>query len=371
MQEIKKRRIVLASVLKPVDEPRMFERMGRSLAENGFEVFIIGSQGSLKSEKDHVHFLPHGKINRISIKRLAVKFKIIKHLFSIKPEVLIIATHELIGVALVYKLFTGRKIIYDIQENYFRNILHTNAFPKYIRWLIASLVRFKEIITSVFFSQFLLAEKCFVSELTFAQRKSVVIENKCRMGFERNRSRRQPNDGIEIIFTGTLAVSTGVFEAISLALKLNAINPKVSLKIIGYCQQVNTLSKIENEIKNHRFISLVGGKDFVSHQTILDAICSANFGIIYYTESPHTRDRIPSKLYEYLACELPMLLQDNPSWTKLADQYQACIKVNFESIDANSILNKMTTQLFYQTKPTDVQWESEEKKLIDTLKNIS
>ena len=30
MQEIKKRRIVLASVLKPVNDPRMFEKMGQS-----------------------------------------------------------------------------------------------------------------------------------------------------------------------------------------------------------------------------------------------------------------------------------------------------------------------------------------------------
>jgi hypothetical protein len=42
-QVIKKRRIVLASVLKPVDDTRMFEKIGVSLAgADEAEVIIIG-----------------------------------------------------------------------------------------------------------------------------------------------------------------------------------------------------------------------------------------------------------------------------------------------------------------------------------------
>ena len=43
MQEVKKRRIVLASVLKPVNDSRMFEKMGQSLAPY-YEVHIMGTQ---------------------------------------------------------------------------------------------------------------------------------------------------------------------------------------------------------------------------------------------------------------------------------------------------------------------------------------
>ena len=40
---MKKQRIVLASVLKPVDDVRMFEKIGKSLsAITGHDVFIIG-----------------------------------------------------------------------------------------------------------------------------------------------------------------------------------------------------------------------------------------------------------------------------------------------------------------------------------------
>ena len=53
MQEIKKRRIVLASVLKPANEPRMFDKIGISLA-NEFEVYCIGAPAA--KEEHNVNY---------------------------------------------------------------------------------------------------------------------------------------------------------------------------------------------------------------------------------------------------------------------------------------------------------------------------
>lgn len=369
MQEIKKTRIVIASVLKPVDEPRMFERIGKSLAENGYEISIIGSQPSSHHEMTDIQFIPHQKFKRFSVSRILVRFDILKQILYIKPEVLIIATHELIGVAMLFKIITRKKIIYDVQENYYNNILYTNAFPKGTKWLIAFMVRLKEIITSTFISTFLLAEKCYDSELKFTKGKSVVIENKCRM--PKDFVRRPSKENIEIIFTGTLAESTGVFQAIDLVKKLHLLNSKIKLRLIGYCSIPRTLMRIKREISEQDFISLIGGDDFVSHQTIFEAISSANFGIIHYPDSLHTKNRIPSKLFEYLSCKLPILIQDNALWAQVADQYQACLKVNFETPDVNSLLQAISTNSFYKTNPQDAEWITEEVKLLKAISSVS
>ena len=57
MQEIKKRRIVLASVLKPVNDPRMFEKMGQSLSAQ-YEVHIIGDSDVMASGNPSIIFHP-------------------------------------------------------------------------------------------------------------------------------------------------------------------------------------------------------------------------------------------------------------------------------------------------------------------------
>ena len=361
----RKTRILLASVLKPVDEPRMCERMGQSLAKYGFEVFIAGFPASSSETVEGVTFLPHGKFKRISVSRIKARFTILRKAFSVNPDILVVTTHELIGIAILFKLFSGKKIIYDIQEDYFQNITHTNAWPKLFRPFIAFPVRWKEWITSSFFSKFLLAEKCYEDDLGFARGKSVVIENKCVVppGFYRMPSK----DTIQLLFTGTIAESTGIFEAINLTKKLHEVEPRIKLTIIGHCAQPNMLQKIEMDIAQSPFIRLVGRKDFVPHNKIIEAISSANFGIISYPPSSHTKDKIPSKLYEYLACQLPILLQENKRWVELCAHSNAAIAIDFQHLDATAILSTMRESQFYLQRPENVSWESEEKTLIAAI----
>jgi glycosyltransferase involved in cell wall biosynthesis len=369
MQEIKKRRILLASVLKPMDEPRMFERFGHSLAANGYEVFIAGFPNSATSmPANGTQFLPHKKFNRISIARIKVRFEILQKAFSIKPDVFVISTHELIGIALIYRILTGRKIVYDVQENYWLNITHTHAWPKFIRPIVAFTVRLKEVISSPLFSKFLLAEKCYEKELRFVKGKSTVIENKCRLP---DHFQRRPSiNCIPLIFTGTLAESTGVFDAIDLTKKLYKTNSRIRLSIIGHCAQSKVLSRIKEEIANSNFISLIGGNDFVPHEKIMEAVATAHFGIIAYRKSPHTENRIPSKLYEYMAGELPILLQNHQPWIEVCEPYTAAVPVDYNQPDIKMILEKISLNNLYTSYPNEANWQNEELVLLRAIHEL-
>ena len=361
------KRILLASVLKPVDEPRAFEKIGQSLAAAGYKIFITGSSPSSKQTVDGIAFIAHEKLERISWARIAARFKILNTAFRLKPDLLIVSTHELMGVALIYRMCTGKKIIYDVQENYFKNILYTHAFQKSLRPLVAGLVRLKEIIVSFFFSGFILAEKCYEQELGFVKKKICVIENKCRVpiGFARN----QTQDSIQLIFTGTLAESTGIFQAIDIAKRLHALDSKIKLDIIGFCPLPHVLQRIKNEIQSCHFILLKGGNHFISHQEIFDSIASANFGIISYPPSPHTKNRIPTKLYEYLACGLPVLMQVNSVWRKTSEKYKAAIYLDFTNYDAPQILHQLKLKSTFQPVE-DANWKREEVRLLSFLESI-
>ncbi len=366
---MKKRRIVLASVLKPVDDTRMYEKMGVSLARSGrYEVHIIGYPSNKQKDEAFVHFHSLLPFNRISFGRLAARLKVLKTTIKLKPELIIVTTPELLIVVSLIRIFYGTKIIYDIQENYWQNILYTNSFPKIIRPLIAATVRLKETIASPLFALLLLAEKCYADELGFLKKKYAVIENKCKVpdGFER----KQGNDFVQLIFTGTLAESTGVFQAIALAKKLHSLEPKIRLHIIGFCARPEVLQKIENEISKSPFISLTGGKNLVAHHSIMDAIASANFGIVYYPPSPHTENKTPTKLYEYLACKLPILLQNNKLWVEMCSPYNAAIVTDFNQPDVKTILDQMRETNFYSTDPEGVTWQAEEKKFLEAIDSL-
>ncbi|MFM7855260.1 MAG: hypothetical protein ACKO96_25845 [Flammeovirgaceae bacterium] len=143
------------------------------------------------------------------------------------------------------------------------------------------------------------------------------------------------------------------------------------LEIIGFCAHRETLDKIERCIETHRFISLKGGANLIPHNEVMNAIASANFGIVSYQLLPHLKSKMPTKLYEYLGAQLPILLQKNEPWTSLANQFNACIAIDFDSCNPTEILKEIHTKSYYG-KNTEflehqILWSSEEKKLIDRL----
>ncbi|MDZ7647938.1 MAG: hypothetical protein U5K54_12590 [Cytophagales bacterium] len=80
-----------------------------------------------------------------------------------------------------------------------------------------------------------------------------------------------------------------------MAKALHTIDTKIELRIIGYCALAKMLEDIKSAISNCPFISLVGGNTLVPHLQIMDAIASADFGIISYPPSYHIDNRIPDQ----------------------------------------------------------------------------
>lgn len=367
---MKKQRIVLASILKPVDDTRMFEKLGKSLSANSnYEIFILGYPSKQPPSDSKIILLPHPGFVRLSLKRLLMPLLILKKIYKVKPDILIVNTHELLIVAVLIRIFYGSKIIYDVQENYWRNILWTDTFPSLLKPLLAIWVRGKEMLLSRFFHLFFLAEKGFEKEMKFFQNKSIVLENKGSL--PKGSVRTKSNGMIRLLFSGTISASTGVFEAIDLATSLHQHDQSMRLHIIGYCSLASTLNAVKFAIQDKPFISLTGGNQLVPHHEIISQIFNSDFGIIYYPPSPHTENRIPTKLYEYMSAQLPLLLQNYPPWVTLCDPCRAAIPIDFHRpIDAPAILKKMRQSDFYPIPPTSVDWSSEEKKLLESLNEV-
>jgi hypothetical protein len=369
MEEIKKSIIVFASVLKPADDTRMFEKMAQSLAQSQkYELHVIGYPPKVMHAPRSIFVHPLRRFKRISVGRLLAPVTVLRKVWRLNPALLIVNTHELLGVAFTMKALRGCKICYDIQENYFRNILYTNAFPFLLRPFIALYVRAKEISFSPFIDHFILAESGYEQELKYLPARKTVIENKLRLSSHSFVKKSNKDGFIHLLFSGTLAISTGVFEAVLLAKELHQKNEKIRLTLIGYCAQQDVLNQIKTAIRDNDFIALIGGDTLIPHQQILEEIYESDFGIISYPPNPSTENAWPTKLYEYLGCHLPVLLTDHKPWIDRCAPYPAAITVNFNHIDAGDILVKMETTVFYTLKPNDVFWEEEKfEKVIDAL----
>jgi glycosyltransferase involved in cell wall biosynthesis len=369
MPDSEKLRVVIASVLKPPDDSRMYEKIGLTLAGSGrCTVYVIGMG---KTVPDQAGVIQHAlkPFGRISLPRLFAPWRILSKAMSLRPHLFIITTHELLWIALILKAIRRCRLIYDVQENYYWNILYTGSFPLLLKPFVALYVRAKENITARFVDHFLLAEKRYAAELKFPGMKSTVIENKLRGG-EVNKLKFKVDSSklsINLIFSGTIAEVTGVFTAIDLAIKLHVIDDRIRLVIVGYCAQKKTLEKIRLLIQPRPFIQLIAGPTPVPHTEILKYIRQADFGLVTYQVNPSTSGSIPTKLYEYLGFHLPILLTNHKPWVEFCEPSSAAVVFNPLHYNAGDIYREMMSQTFYTAPPEGVYWSSEEPKLLKAL----
>ena len=372
MPDSNKSTIVIASVLKPVDDSRLYEKIGLSLACTGkYQIHIIGCD-SAKTEKQNIQQYPFRAFKRVSLGRFFAPWRIFFKTMRLKPDILVIATHELLYTGVLIKLLTRCRLIYDVQENYYWNILYTPAFPLLIKPFVALYVRGKETLTARYVDRFFLAEKGYEQEMKFPGGKSTLLENKVRIA-EAERKSPAPTalkTTINLIFSGTLAETTGVFTAVDLAVKLHVIDERFRLTIIGFCAQSRVLDKIRLLIKPRPFIQLIARDSPVPHADIFKHIRSSDFGLITYEINPSTMNSIPTKLYEYLGFRLPILLVNHKPWVDFCMPYSAAVVFDTHHFDAAFIYKEMLETTFYTAEPSAVYWEAEEPKLLQVVEEL-
>lgn len=369
MPDSNKSTIVIASVLKPIDDSRMYEKVGLSLAGSGkYHVHLIGVESA---RMDIPGITQHGfkPFGRISLRRLLAPWRILVMAMRLRPDILIITTHELIWPALFLRLVRRCGIVYDVQENYYWNILYTPAFPFLLKPFVALYVRVKESLAANYIDHFLLAEKGYEQELRFPGNRYTVIQNKLRMEGAPRQSRRfdPAKKTISLLFSGTIAETTGVFTAIDLAIRLHVVDDKIRLTIAGFCAQREVLAKIRLLIQPRPFIQLIVRDRPLPHHEIVTHIQSADFGMITYQISPATMNSIPTKLYEYLGYKLPILLVSHKPWAEISSRYAAAVVFDPANYDAANIFRAMMQNSFYTKDPDEVYWQSEEPKLLSAL----
>jgi len=367
-------KIVIASVLKPVYEPRMYEKIGITLSKiPTADVHVVGYGNVDKQGTLPLQATGFGQFKRLSFKRLLAPWKVFRLLFQLKPTIAIACTHELLFPFVLYKiLHPATRLVYDLQENYSLNIIHTRTFPSLLRWPIATWVRAKERMLLPFYSNILSAEQCYLTEMPFIIDKAEVIANKAVIDSSilEKRNNRLRNEKTCLLFSGTISEEYGIYKAVHLAGQLHALDSSFYLRIIGYCANEKERTKLNEFLKDKPFVECSALDQPIAHVDILEAIVHADWGMMAYHENKATRDRIPTKLYEYMSYRLPVLSTNNLVWQELISHYDAGLCINYQQTHLDLLTRLLKMPGFYRTTADwkDLLWETEIEKLEKVIK---
>ena len=306
--------VLLASVLKPVDDTRMRGKFAETLRQRpGTAVHVAGraaGSDSLNSTEKSpaVQLHPIFAGTRLSLDRLLAQWRYWRLLRQLQPSVVIVHAPELLPLTLLWQcLGAGRRFLYDIRENYALNVSTQGVYGSVARWGLVAGLRLVETWTARRAAGMLLAEESYAAEMPFLSEAAgsvQVLENKYQpqpneVMPTRGQPLPPPAEVLRLLYSGTISELNGVWEAIHLAEQLRPAWPGgVHLTVIGFCQQPALLRGIEEKVAaNAAWLTLVGGAVLVPHARIVTEIRRSHLGLLPYRPHPSTeRCRPPSYL---------------------------------------------------------------------------
>jgi glycogen synthase len=391
------KRFLLASVLKPVDDTRMHGKFAQTLlAWPQAEVHVAGRANP------HAGPPPPGQPDtrtrqrpifqgtRLSLSRLAAQGRYWQLLHTVRPHLIVVHAPELLPLTLLWQaLGRSRKFAYDIRENYALNVTTQQVYRGWLKRTLAAGLRWLEGLAARRAAAILLAEASYAEELPFLAAlplgRVIVLENKYQpTPGEALPMAARPlprcTDPVRLLFSGTISELNGVYEAIALAEALHQAWPGgAELRIIGACQQPALLAALREVLSRLTatqpgLATLIGGADLVPHARIVAEIEWAHFGLLPYRPHPSTWRCRPTKLFEYLAHGLPVLIPTNPLWLNIVQTYGAGLAVDFAqpAQAAKAVAAALPTARFYAAgvPGEPVLWTGEGKKLRHLLETL-
>ena len=354
--------------------------MALAQVEAGYEVSIIAQDAAKQPYmREGVKIIPIGVFGRLSFRRILSIWSISRKAKALKADVYQIHAVELLALGKqLKKQLPKAKIVWDMHEDYVANILYADYYSDGSRKQLAARVANLQQDFCKWGDGLVLAEECFHSVLDFPAERTAIVRNKFQLPTSAIAAENTQMAMPMMVCTGTIAEDWGVFRAIELWKALNK-RQKVALVIAGHAQDGTILAKIEEAVAasglGKQFL-LLGGKEYLPFETIVQWIRSSTFGIALYDPKQNIKDRIPTKFYEFMAQNKPLVFSKNPAWDALNARLNFGLSVDWplEDRDLDAIeaklLHQDAIQSWEKIPKEEWSWEAEKAGMLDLLSKI-
>ena len=350
---------------------RIFHKECLSLAEAGYDVYLVERGNSCEKEGIHVVGLgdvPHSRIKRM-LKGARTAYKTA---LSLDCEIYHLHDPELLPYALKLKR-KGKKVVFDSHELTREQIRVKPYLPAFVAGVLAKAYsiyenRILKRIDAVVFP-------CPVNgSFPLPGKKQVYLNNLPRLSELYDKydpTYRKDSDSICTI--GSLTYGRGVKHAILAAAKANCkLYLGGNFSPAGFEQEIRSMP----ESKNAVFLGYLN-RDQVTDVYKRSQICVSallNVGQYYGVEN------LSTKVYEGMAMGLPVIMSRNPYNERMIEQYQFGVCVDPENIDefAGAIRDLLdhpekARQMGENGRKAikeQLNWELEQENLVELYKEI-
>ena len=309
-------------------DARSFFKEARSLKNAGYDVSLLGFYKENKII-DGIKLVGFKVPKRRLVRFLTTNYAIFKHAIKEKADVYHFHDLDFIPWAILLKIITFKKVIYDIHEAHPEFMLLKTYLPDLLRKTMYVLVYIIEHISIKFFDA-IIPNDNYISK-GFNHRRNVVLFNFPTLDFfGNNEVRPWENREYDLFYHGSVP-KYHMELMMNIAEKLNSENIKNRWGII--MNSFAPRSWINKEIKKRGLEDNFNFLPYTDYLNIYNYLANARIGIIPLPPFKKFMKNIAVKMFEFMGAGMPIVLSDLPPSRQFIKGKNCGIAVEPDNVD--------------------------------------
>ncbi|MBM3278500.1 MAG: glycosyltransferase family 4 protein [Candidatus Handelsmanbacteria bacterium] len=306
--------ICILSTVHLCFDVRMFQAEARTLARAGFAVTLIALEDPTPGDPGGIRILAQPR-PRHRLQRMLSTLRVVR-LARAQPAALY-AFHdpELLPAALLLKLLTRRKLVYDVHEDVPAAIRSRTWLPRPLRPLAARLYRLLESLALPFLDGLTLADHAY--QKYYRGRRTITALNYPLMTYADLYEEPGPDRRPTLVYAGSITALRGLYEMIELARRLRPDFPDLLLRLVGPVGSPEEKARAGELIARHDLGGHVEFTGLVSHLEVHRHILDADAGLALLHPDPNYLQSLPTKMFEYMMMGRPVVVSNFPMWAQI------------------------------------------------------
>jgi len=363
------KKICILTSVHPAFDVRIFHKEAKSLVKFGYNVILI-AQNNRNETIDGVKIIALSKPKNRFTRIFGLTWRVFYLGLHQHADVYHFHDPELIFIGILLKLL-GKKVIYDVHEDVSKQILNKDWIGNVnVRKFVAFIVNLIDHIGALLFDKIIYV----VPDITekYPKNKTIIlrnfpilklIDNTVTIDYKKNKS--------IIIYAGGLTGIRGIKEIIQ---AMEYIGNRAEFWLLGKWESEKFKKECEN-LKGWKYTKYLG---LVSLEEVFQYMKIADIGISTLHPVKNYLTSLPIKVFEYMACSLPMVISEFPYWKEIF--VECAIFVN--PYNSKDIAKKISYLLDNPDEAKELgkkgrklieekySWETESKKLLVMYKNL-
>ena len=309
----------------PIGDNRIFYRESKGLADAGYDIAIIVGQpptGPVAGVPIIGVGLPRNRVDRAT----RTVWKVYRAALKERAQINHLHDPELLWAGLLLKL-AGRRVVYDVHEDAPKQIMNKFWIPWWAKRVLSKGTALMERMAAAVFDGIVAATPSIGER--FPAHKTAVVQNFPRLSAADDRQAGSA-DGRTYAFayTGGLARVQGLREIAATAALLP---PDLGDAVVAGWFDNDELEREVRASEGWKRVEFLGR---VTPNEVLEAIVSAHCGIVIDHPISNYLDSYSTKMFEYMACGVPVVCSDFPLWVQLVGDAECGVTVNPMDPDA-------------------------------------